>query len=333
VTDASSAPNDPTGPPPDAVAALAAELERLAPSISPPPAVRSPAALARYVGDAVAVVYHGGTRAERLALLARLTALSDPPAAGLPPRLARVLRRWERMRRAGAAGPRPTAQQLHERVELLLAAGAEGVDGGAEVVAVAVAELVAQELLAGSVPVEHGIRVVRELEPLAEASQALLRGTGLELPPHVFERPGATLAHLDHVLWLLESLAGSKLDADDLRAARDLWVECAAALVFVDAAGAGGAGSRRRWTDVTATAVDLLTLGELVERPAGYDWRAALALARSAALRFAGAWLDAARHGEPLDAEAGAGHLREAAARALAGAWAAERIAAAQRSS
>ncbi|MBB4663032.1 hypothetical protein [Conexibacter arvalis] len=336
-------PPDLSDAPPDAVAALETALRRVAPSVPRPPAAPSRAALEAYVGDAVAIVYHGVDRDETLALLARLTALADaaararrpggdPPAVGLPPRLQRTLRRWERLRRAGAAGPRPTAAQLRERIELLGASAEPQAPVGADVVAIAAAELVAQELLAGPVAVESGMEAVRELEPIAAEGRALLRGTGHDAPLHVYVRPGATLAHLDHLLWQLESMTMTGIEPADLVAARGLWVEVAAALVFVHDASVGRAGGEGTWETGLAIAVDVLTLGDLGEAPEAYEWRGALALARSTALRFAGRWLDATTAGEePAGAERERERIVEAAARALLGAWSAERSA--QRSS
>jgi len=277
------------------------------------------------------------------------------PAIGLPPRLERTLRRWERLRRTGAAGPRPRADELRARLELLASAVEQDAVraglGGTDIAAIAVAELVAQELLAGPVEVERGMQAVRALEPVAATGRALLRGEGLDTPPHVFARPGATLAHLDHLLWLLESIAAAGVEHDDLPAARDLWIELAAALVFVGDARAGRtdrggrAGREQTWSAVLGEAADLLTLGRLDEAPEAYDWRSALAAARSAALRFAAVWLDDALPGPapaPGDAweerpderrDRDEARLREAAARALLGAWSAEAAADRQRSS
>ena len=339
-----SQPSQPRGGAPDAVAALLAELRAVASAVPPPPSERSLAAVEAYLGDVVAIVYHGAPRRERLALLARLTALADaaarppgeraaPPAAGMPGRLERTLRRWERLRRTGAGGPRPTEQQLRERLDLLADATDPGAPLGVDVVAIAVAELVAQELLAGPVSVESGMRAVRELEPVAEDGKARLRGTGFDAPAHVFSRPGATLAHIDQAVWQLESMTAAGVDPDDLPAAQELWTEVAAGLVFVHDVSIGRVGRDDTWNRVLAVAVDLLTLGELGDAPEAYDWQGACEQARSAALRFAGAWLDAVHEGRGSETRRDERErLQEAAARAVLGAWAAARLAA-QRSS
>jgi hypothetical protein len=324
----------------DAVAALTAAVARAGETLPAPPRPLSADAVAAYVGDASAIV-SGGSRAEQIALLARLTALADaaagaapgtgePARAGVPERLARTLRRWERLRRAGTAGPRPTAAQLRERLALLGAAGEPGgepgEEPGADVVAIAVAELVAQELLAGPVSVERGLRAVQELGPCAQRGAARLSVPPDGLASGLPARPGAALAHVDHVIWQLTSMRSAGLVREDLPIAERLWSELAAVLVVVHDAHAGRTSHHASWSAALAIAVDLLTLGDLADVPEAHDWAAALERVRSAALRFAAAWLDEASGAEARpSAAAGRERVLEAAAEALLGAWSAAR--------
>lgn len=334
-------PTDPLAPGParDEVTLL---IEAVAAARVAPPGVEaafSAEAAERYLGDVVEVAVNGDDGA-RVALLARLLALARVAGsgrdAGAEPsaplrRLERMLRRWERERRGGAAGPRPRPEDLGNRVAMFGGARGPAPLIGAEVVALAIAELVAVHVLAGPVAVEEGIRCVGESEPLVAAAAALLRIRGDDLAAGVYESPGATLAHVDHAAWQLEQLQRDLGGRQEALWTRALWLEVAAALVFALDAYERRDDHGERWGEVQRLAVEKMTMGRLRADPRGYDLDAAVALVRSAVLAFAGAWLDEARDGHgrttvPIASE----RMLEGAARAILAAWAVGRRLAAE---
>lgn len=333
-------------------------LERVAATAVVAPgseALTSAAAGRRYLGDAVTATFDGD-EATRIALLARLLALADAawrcndPGHELAPpsdRLASRLQRWEHARQSGAAAPRPRPQEIGARVALLDSAYPPVALLGLDVVATAIAEPVAVHVLAGPISLEEGIRCSAELDPIVAAAATLLAVPQRKLdgaqrhprdmpdrsaqsaqpsgdPDHdVYVRPGATLAHVERVAAQLELIDRGGVALSDALWARALWLELAAAFVFVHDAYDGRPLHGARWRAVHRIAAEQLAVGRFEATPAAYDCAAALTLARTAALTFAACWLDETRHDVAFPPSSLAvERIDEAAARALLAAWA-----------
>lgn len=311
--------------------AIAGAMERT----SPPPGTAG-AALERYLGDVVDITFSGGDP-ERVALLARLMTLARAwnaerePGRDLRPyawlrRLERPLRRWERDRRLGTARPRPRPDDLDARQAMFGAAQGPDPVIGVDTVAISVAELVAVHHLAGTTSVEEGVAARAALEPLLGAAAALLRAP--DTGPGVYERPGATLAHVEQATWQIEQILLHPQGPAELPWLRALWLEVAAALVFAQDAHAGLGDHAERWRAVQDLAAEKLTVGELIADASGFDVSGTLSLARSVALALAALWLDEAR-GEVSRESPGVAMLEArvhaAAAQALVAAWVAQR--------
>jgi len=289
-------------------------------------------ALADYLGDVVHLTF-SGTDAERVALLARLLLVARVAAAARRGdlgttawlrRLERPLRRWERGRVQGTANPRPRPDELDARVAMFGAA--LGPDPVIEVdtVAIAVAELVAVHQLAGATTVEEGVAAREALRALVEEAAALLTTVGSALEDGVFERPGATLAHVEHATWQVAQILQHPVGVDERAWLRGLWLEIAAALVCAHDAYDRRADHGERWRVVHDLAAEKLTVGGLLERPDRFDVTATIALVQAVALQLAGLWLDEALGGSELpSASMLEDRLQAAAAQALVAAWAA----------
>ncbi|MDO8212549.1 hypothetical protein [Conexibacter sp. CPCC 206217] len=139
----------------------------------------------------------------------------------------------------------------------------------------------------------------------------------------VYVRPGATLAHVERVAAQLELIDRGGVALSDALWARALWLELAAAFVFVHDAYDGRPAHGARWRAVHRIAAEQLAVGRFEATPAAYDCAAALMFARTAALTFAACWLDETRHDVAFPPSSLAvERIDEAAARALLAAWA-----------
>lgn len=314
--------------------AVADAMERTAP---PPPAV-SGAALEQYLGDVVDITFSRAD-ADRIALLARLMTLARAwnaerePDRDLRPyawlrRLERPLRRWERDRRLGTASPRPRPAELDARQAMFGAAQGPDPVIGLDTVAISVAELVAVHQLAGSLSLEAGMAARAAFGPLLDEAATLLRDGAREFGNGAFERPGATLAHVEQATWQVEQILQHPQGPEELPWLRRLWIEIAAALVFVHDAHEGRGDHDERWRAALDLAAEKLTVGELDADASGFDAAGTLSLVRSVALALAALWLDEERYGEDRDAP-GAGMLEDrllaAEAQALVAAWVVQR--------
>lgn len=287
-------------------------------------------ALAAYLGDVVHATF-SGSDAARVALLARLLLVARVAAAARRGdlgttawlrRLERPLRRWERGRAQGTANPRPRPDELDARAAMFGAA--LGPDPVIEVdtVALAVAELVAIHQLAGALTLEEGVAAREALRPLVEEAGALLTPVGSPLEDGVFERPGATLAHVEHATWQVKQILQHRVGDDERAWLRGLWLEIAAALVCAHDAYERRVDHADRWRAVHDLAAEKLTVGELLAAPGRFDVTATIGLVRAVALQLAGLWLDEALGGSELpSASMLEDRLHAAAAQALLAAW------------
>jgi hypothetical protein len=309
------------------ILAVAGAIARVPLPAAPP---LSPATVGRYVGDATDTTFNG-TREQQIALIARLLLLARTRRPAREPswclhELEHTLRTWERDRRRGTANARPRPEDVERRVATFgLADGPEALIH-VDTVAMALAELVAVHVLAGAVSVEDGMRSLDAIAPLVRMAAAQLDAPHQDLPPGVYESPGATLAHVDHVAWQIDQILRRPPHEDELRWLRALWLELAAALVFAHDLYGGGASDRtERWSEVQELAVEKMTVGSLRTDPSTYDVDRAIALARAAALPFAGLWLDELHApGEPALAHMLSDRMLAASAQAVLGAWVAE---------
>ena len=312
------------------VLVVAGAMARVPLPATPPLA---PMTVRRYVGDAPGTAFNG-TREQQVELIARLLLLAQAVARTRRPvpectsclqELEQTLRAWERDRRRGTAAARPRPEDVERRVATFeLADGPEALIH-ADTVALALAELVAVHVLAGSVSLEDGIESLDAIMPLVRAAAAQLDAPHQDLPPGVYESPGATLAHVDHVAWQIEQVLRHPPSELELRWLRALWLELAAALVFAHDLYDGTADRTARWREVQDLAVEKMTVGALRTDPSSYDVHGAPALARAAALPFAGLWLDELHApGEPPLAHMMSDRLLTASAQAILGAWVAE---------
>jgi hypothetical protein len=289
--------------------------------------------LERYLGDVVDITFSGDDE-QRVELLARLLMLArvataerqaDLRTTAWLRRLERPLRRWERGRLQGTANPRPRPDEVDARVAMFGAAQGPDAIVAVDTVALAVAELVAVHQLAGATSLEEGVAAREAIRPLVEEAAALLRGRDT-LGDGVYDRPGATLAHVEHATWQIMQILQHAVGEDELPWLRALWLEVAAALVFAYDVYERRADHAERWRAVHDLAAEKLTVGGLVADASGFDVRATILLVRAVALQLSGVWLDEARGGSELpSASMFEDRLQAAAAQALLAAWAAGR--------
>lgn len=305
---------------------------------APPPRGAAGAALEEYLGDVVDLTFSGGEE-QRVAVLARLMTLArawnaerEPDRDLLPyawlRRLERPLRRWERDRRLGTASPRPRPAELDARVAMFGAAQGPDAVIGLDTVAISVAELVAVHQLAGATTLEAGIAAREAFGPLLAEAAELLRDGAREFGNGVFERPGATLAHVEHATWQIEQILQHARGPEELPWLRRLWIEIAAAIVFAHDTHEQRADHDERWRRALDLAAEKLTVGELDADASRFDEAGTLSLVRSVALALAATWLDEERHGRDADLP-GVGMLEDrllaAVAQALVAAWVVQR--------
>lgn len=120
-----------------------------------------------------------------------------------------------------------------------------------------------------------------------EAGDRLIEAGGDGAPAGVFRQPGATLSHVAALAAGTERLVVDVGHEPRLDLVRDRWIEVAAGLVFAVDAYEGIAEHEARWERVAIRAGERL---RTITRPAGTA--APGALIGSAALAFAGRWLD-----------------------------------------
>lgn len=290
--------------------------------------------LERYLGDVVDITFSGDDE-QRVALLARLLMLArvataerqaDLRTTAWLRRLERPLRRWERGRLQGTANPRPRPDEVDARVAMFGAA--HGPDAIVDVgtVALSVAELVAVHQLAGATTLEEGFAARATLRPLVDDAAGLLAHPASPLADGVYERPGATLAHVEHATWQIKQILQHPVGSDELPWLRALWLEVAAALVYAYDVYERREDHAERWRVVHDLAAEKITVGGLAADASGFDVSATVLLVRAVALQLAGVWLDEALGGAELpSASMFEDRLQAAAAQALLAAWLAQR--------
>ncbi|HEY4277651.1 MAG TPA: hypothetical protein VGM91_05500 [Conexibacter sp.] len=302
---------------------------------APPQDGLSAEEIERYLGDVVETTF-GGRDADRVALIARLLTLArtanaareerDLRAYAWLRRLERPLRRWERGRHAGTASPRPRPAEVDARVAMFSAAQGPGAVIGNDTVAVAVAELVAVHQLAGTTSVEEGIASRALVEPQLRAAAELLETGAPAIGNGVFERPGATLAHVEQATWQIEQITRHAQGPEELPWLRALWLEVAASLVFAHDAYEHRASHDERWRSIQDLAAEKITVGELTSDASSFDEAGTLTLVRSVSLALAALWLDEALHADELQRVPMLDdRLASAVAQSLIAAWVAER--------
>jgi hypothetical protein len=315
----------------DLLTAVAHAMERTA----PPEHGLGTDAIDRYLGDVVETTFSGSDE-ERIALIARLLTLARAATAAREERdlrtyawvrkLERPLRRWERGRHAGTASPRPRPAEVDARVAMFSAAQGQGAVIGVDTVAIAVAELVAVHQLAGTTSVEEGIASRALVEPQLRAAAELLETGAPAIGNGVFERPGATLAHVEQATWQIEQILRHAQGPEELPWLRALWLEVAASLVFAHDAYEHRDDHVERWRSVQDLAAEKITVGELERDASSFDEAGTLTLVRSVSLALAALWLDEALDADDLQRVPMLDdRLLSAAVQSLIAAWLAER--------
>jgi hypothetical protein len=265
-------------------------------------------ALKGYLGDVVEIALNGAGP-ERAALLAKLLLLcaasSAPDGRDVTRwlrRFERLLRGWDRERRAAAAPPRPLPDDLEASVAMLYVARATPSLLPLNVAAFELAEVAAIHVICGTTTVEQALAAADELAPLLDEASMLLDGDEQRLAA---ARPGAWLARLAHAARhasrQLRTGSARSAAADNPsgrsreaapRVGVPLLLELAAGLLSAHDAYEQLDDHDHSWRIVRDRTIELMVVGELAEDPAAVDVASALDEAQAAAVALAGHWLD-----------------------------------------